>query len=59
MKIYIIHSHILCKVVKYGLDILEVVKKVYDLPQLVIIYTYLFSLHFTISRVMVDREIYE
>jgi hypothetical protein len=56
-KLYIIHGHILSRVVKLGYDILELFKNPYDFPQPVILCNRPVSQIFVIFCVSLKREI--
>jgi hypothetical protein len=58
-KLCIIHGQILCRVVKCGLDILEVLKNPYDFPQPVIISTHPVGQILIIFSVVLNKEICE
>jgi hypothetical protein len=58
-KLYIIHSQILDRVVKCGLDILEIFENPYDLPQPLIIHSCPIGQIFIFFYIMLKGEICE
>jgi hypothetical protein len=57
--LYMIHGKILCRVIKCGLNILEVFENPYDLSQRLIIHTNFVGMIFITSCVALDRVICE